>query len=83
MVSYPRAHIYLLSVLEFFLMSVDSLQGKKLQKRTNKCVESCCMVRSVLFLLLFTFVYSCLAENLLKWGLCVFSIFFSSLVHNC
>lgn len=31
MVSYLNAHIYLLSVLEFFLMSVDTLQelGKK------------------------------------------------------
>lgn len=35
MVSYLRAHIYLLSVLEFFLMSVDSLQERK---KTNKKV---------------------------------------------
>lgn len=33
MVSYLSAHIYLLSVLEFFLMSVDTLQ--ELEKKTT------------------------------------------------
>lgn len=37
-VSYLRAHIYLLSVLEFFLMSVDSLQEKQNKKEPiNEC----------------------------------------------
>lgn len=37
-VSYLSAHIYLLSVLEFFLMSVDTLQElKKKDKPINEC----------------------------------------------